>query len=155
MRPSPGRSPARALSQFSPCLTPPGQVLFTPIEHAIRAVKEKTAELNALADRAESRGSADTAVLQRLLMALSGVISAGVNGGIPKYREAFLSAAYIAANPQDGKLVAALNVAIAEQIEALDRGMAIHGVACSADMRSLHSVLVEKLESSRRTLWVS
>eukprot|EP00727_Mastigamoeba_balamuthi_P004667 m51a1_g14199 putative dedicator of cytokinesis protein 4 (2069) ;mRNA; r:125563-134282 len=128
------------------------QARFTPLEHAVRAVADKTAELAALVARCEARGASDQPTLQRLLMALNGVIVAGVNGGIPKYKEAFLGADYAAARPGDAGLVAELRAAIAAQVDVLERGVAVHGALCGAEMREMHKVLAAKLDEMRRAL---
>lgn len=62
-----------------------------PLVHACESVEAKTAELRRLAADADAPDGNAATVQQRLSLSLQGVVDAAVNGGVAKYREAFLS----------------------------------------------------------------
>ena len=75
----------------------PRTELVPPVTHACEAVEAKTRELRRLAsaDDVDGRSSGATATAtaettQRLSLTLQGALDAAVNGGVARYREAFL-----------------------------------------------------------------
>ena len=124
------------------------EVTYTPLQHAVLSIRDKNKDLVSLNDKYAS--NADLA-LQPFVMALNGVICASVNGGITKYKEAFLCKEYADANPADADIIAQLRREIQEQIEILYRGMEIFRGRCTPDMRDLCGLLEQNLEQTRES----
>ena len=120
---------------------------FTPIESAIHAINEKNNDvLNIIAQIKQGMP------VNTLTMALNGIISAGVNGGIDKYKDAFLCPKYLAEHPKDVAKVDALKQAIDEQFSVLDKGMAAHKDRSDKEMKQLEDHLAHELERAKE-MW--
>lgn len=125
------------------------EVTYTPVQHAVLSIREKNKDLVWLIERYATNPALS---LQPFVMALNGVICASVNGGITKYKEAFLCKEYADANPADADIIAQLRREIQEQIEILYRGMDVFRARCTPDMRDLCGLLETNLEQTR-TSW--
>lgn len=119
---------------------------FSPLENAYRSVVAKNDEIASLKASVES----NAVPLNSLTMTLNGVISAGVNGGIPKYKEAFLCKEYASTHPTEAKLISKLREAIDDQMDLLDAGMALHKQRVPEEMRELHDHLEKALMDTKK-----
>eukprot|EP00742_Colponemidia_sp_Colp-10_P004488 GILJ01004791.1.p1 GENE.GILJ01004791.1~~GILJ01004791.1.p1 ORF type:complete len:1775 (+),score=309.30 GILJ01004791.1:791-5326(+) len=127
------------------------ELLLSPIENAVNNIADKTVEL--IAKSAQVREfKGETADTGPLSMTLNGVIDAAVNGGVEKYREAFLSDEYIRENPTHAPLSAKLRQVLKDQLKALEEGLTIHGLKCADAMRPLHEHLTNQLAKMKITL---
>ena len=116
---------------------PPAMEMVPPVTHACETVERKTAELARMASDPSEQP------VQRLSLSLQGVIDAAVNGGVAKYRQAFLSEEEPL--PEEHRAEAArLRRLMAEQVGALEAALAQHERLVSADMRPLHEHLCRR-----------
>lgn len=78
-----------------------------------------------------------------LTMALNGIIDAEVNGGIQKYRDAFLSDEYLKEYPADETKIhiKRLKTAIKNSIEIVGEALSIHRKHCPANLTQLQEKL--------------
>ncbi|KAH9508035.1 Dedicator of cytokinesis protein 4 [Bulinus truncatus] len=123
-------------------------VHFCPVQTAYFNVQQMNKELKTSADNAVNNPEQ---CLSHLTMRLQGVISGAVNGGIPKYQEAFFNETYQRKYPDESEHIERLKSAIQEQIQLLERGLSIQGKFASQEMLPLHRSLVEmfsKMKSS-------
>ena len=79
-----------------------------------------------------------------LSMNLNGIIDAAVNGGIGKYKEAFLvphetNAVY------SEQLKNELRDALKKQLEVVEAGLIVHAHHCNAELKGLHDKLTSML----------
>lgn len=90
--------------------------------------------------------------LNPFTMRLKGTIDANVQGGIPKYQEAFFSDAYL--NSPEGKdpNVTKLRSLIINIIQVLDNALDLHGKLAPTEVQPLHKMLVERFQSFRESL---
>ena len=88
--------------------------------------------------------------IHSLSAVINGVVDAAVNGGIPKYEEAFLTAEYLEKRPDDGYLVAKLKDLIASQIPLLEVAISVHGMKAPQSLMPFHERL-EKCFSEVQT----
>lgn len=123
-------------------------VHFCPVQTAHVTVQQMNAELRSSAENALNNPEH---CLNHLTMRLQGVISGAVNGGIPKYQEAFFNEEYLAKYPGEAEYVEQLKAVILEQIQLLEKGLNIQGRYASQEMQPLHHSLVDmfiKMKSS-------
>jgi dedicator of cytokinesis protein 3 len=123
-------------------------VRSSPIENAIQIVKTKNDELLELERKFEplSYEEKEDVNANSLSLALTSVIDSPLNGGINKYREAFLGESYIASqrgNKEAVKLVQRLKSAIEDQVVVVRRCLEIHQNLVSKEMKPFHKSLVE------------
>lgn len=119
----------------------------SPIENAVRAMREKNKELKEMLIKHDPSAPAESAPappIQELTMVLKGVIDAAVNGGTEKYKDAFFSPEFAGASGNK-ELVEQLKVQLSIQMEVLDQGMKIHKKRCGADMANLQQLLEDML----------
>lgn len=90
--------------------------------------------------------------LNPFTMRLKGTIDANVQGGIPKYQEAFFSDAYL--NSPEGKdpNVQKLRSLIVSIMQVLDNALEMHGKLAPAEVQPLHKMLVERFNHFRESL---
>ncbi|XP_077981762.1 dedicator of cytokinesis protein 3-like isoform X1 [Glandiceps talaboti] len=113
----------------------------SPLEHALETMQKKNKELRCLiASYASEPGKS----INPLSMMLNGVIDAAVNGGIPKYQEAFFVPAYIAEHPKNASLISKLKMLILDQVVILGKGLEVHGDLAPADVKPLQGKLEEQ-----------
>lgn len=120
----------------------------SPIENAIQAIKSKNDELLAL-ERIfeplsyEEKGDIN---VNSLSLALTSVIDSPLNGGIHKYKDAFLKEAYLTqheSNKEELEFIQRLKSAIEDQVTIVRRCLEIHEILVSKEMKSFHKSLVE------------
>lgn len=128
-----------------PSFTPTSEIVevvaleSSPINNAVEAILSKTADLNAFIEKHSHNPEINS---NPFTMALNGVIDAAVNGGLANYKDAFLTPDYSAAHPEDAELVTALRLALAAQMECLQRGIDIHARLVPDAMKGLHDHMV-------------
>lgn len=90
--------------------------------------------------------------LNPFTMRLKGTIDANVQGGIPKYQEAFFSDAYL--NSPEGKdpNVQKLRSLIINIMQVLENALEQHGKLAPAEVQPLHKMLVERFNLFRESL---
>lgn len=134
------------------------EVVRSPIENATLAVATKNAELgdivaklaasSSLAQSNSSASSSDTKV-DRLSMALNGILDAAVNGGTAKYRGAFLSPKFIDDAKANKKLlehIYDLQKVLMNQMQVVARGLALHAELCPSTLLGLQKRLESQYE---------
>ncbi|CAG5118885.1 unnamed protein product, partial [Candidula unifasciata] len=124
-------------------------VQLTPVQTATDTVIQMNAELRSSTENA--RLNPDQ-FLRHLEMRLQGVISGAVNGGIPKYQEAFFNEEYVIRYPAEATHIEKLKSVILEQIELLEQGLTIHGQFASTEMQPLHRSLVDMFVKMRKSM---
>eukprot|EP01117_Protostelium_nocturnum_P003278 TRINITY_DN1423_c0_g1_i1.p1 TRINITY_DN1423_c0_g1~~TRINITY_DN1423_c0_g1_i1.p1 ORF type:complete len:1858 (+),score=684.59 TRINITY_DN1423_c0_g1_i1:134-5707(+) len=124
------------------------EVEVSPIETAVKAMKEKNTELKDQLLKNDNSNSSPSA-LQDFVMVFKGVIDAAVNGGTDRYKDAFFTEAYISENPQDQHYVDSLREELDYQNEFLDKGMEVmkRKVVKGSDMSNLLTILEEQLNN--------
>lgn len=121
----------------------------SPIENAIQAIKSKNDELLALERRFEplSYEEKGEVNVNSLSLALTSVIDSPLNGGIHKYKDAFLKETYVAqhkSNKDELEFVQRLKSAIEDQVTIVRRCLEIHEILVSKEMKPFHKSLVER-----------
>ncbi|XP_043537648.1 dedicator of cytokinesis protein 5-like isoform X2 [Chiloscyllium plagiosum] len=76
-----------------------------------------------------------------LSMLLSGIVDAGVMGGMANYEKAFFHPTYLQEHPEDQDKIETLKQLIALQIPLLTEGIRIHGEKSTEELRPLHNRL--------------
>lgn len=118
--------------------------VLSPIENAISSIEAKTMDISetvGMIEKSVKDGSEENVNISPLSMTLNGVIDAAVNGGITKYREAFLVGDEDNENyPKEMKKK--LKDALQEQLQVTGRALGLHASLCTPNMRGLQ----EKLE---------
>ena len=122
----------------------------SPIEHACEQIENMNSELSKLISSftpitADSKYES----IAPLSMRLQGILEAAVNGGVAKYMDAFLTQAYISANPCLSTLIVRLKSGIAHQVRILEGGLTLHGRLAPPPVRPLHQRLVERFQTMR------
>ena len=120
----------------------------SPIENAIQAIKTKNEELLALERRFEplSYEEKGEVNVNSLSLALTSVIDSPLNGGIHRYKEAFLNETYLAqnkSNAEELEIIERLKSAIVDQVTIVRRCLDIHEILVSKEMKPFHLSLVE------------
>ena len=124
-------------------------VRSSPIENAIQAIKSKSDELLELERRFEPlsfEGEKEDVNVNSLSLVLTSVIDSPLNGGIHKYKNAFLSDAYLKGvngNKEEMEMVQRLKRAIEDQVVIVRRCLEIHQNLVSKEMKPFHKSLVE------------
>ncbi|BFZ08853.1 hypothetical protein BsWGS_11892 [Bradybaena similaris] len=124
-------------------------IQLTPVQTATDTVIQMNAELRSSTENA--RLNPDQ-FLRHLEMRLQGVISGAVNGGIPKYQEAFFNEEYVVRYPAEATHIEKLKSVILEQIQLLEHGLTIHGQFASAEMQPLHRNLIDTFVKMRKSM---
>jgi len=112
------------------------------LENAVQSVCSKNNELKELVETLTVDPSAR---IDRLSMALAGILDAAVNGGTAKYQEAFFSPHYRMKNKDKKDLIARLEREIVEQFRIVGWALTIHGEQCNENLFGLHA----HMESTR------
>lgn len=128
------------------------QLTLSPVCTANEAVKSACKELQKEIDKTKKDSSIDA--IKSLSMKLQGMISASVQGGIPKYQEAFFSPDYERLHPEERDRIRELKELLNEQVKLLDHGLHLmktmdrmHGTGLSDMLRSLGEILRDIKES--------
>jgi dedicator of cytokinesis protein 3 len=123
-------------------------VRSSPIENAIHAIKSKTTELLELERKFEPLSHEEKDVnVNSLSLALTSVIDSPLNGGVHKYKEAFLGRSYISQHhgtKEAKEFVQTLKSAIEDQVVIIRRCLDIHENLVSKEMKPFHKSLVER-----------
>lgn len=90
--------------------------------------------------------------LSPFTMRLKGTIDANVQGGIPKYQEAFLSEAYLTSVQGKDLNVQKLRTLIVNIMQILDSALDLHGKLAPIEVLPLHKLLVERFNHFRDNL---
>ena len=117
------------------------EIELSPIQTAVQSIEKKNDEITTLYTSVESKDKG----VGSLTMALNGIIDAEVNGGIQKYREAFLTPEYLEINPGNEAIedTQRLKNAIKQSIEIVGTALKVHRELCPENMVQLQ----EKLDS--------
>lgn len=128
------------------------QLTLSPVCTANEAVKSACKELQKEIDKTKKDSSIDA--IKSLSMKLQGMISASVQGGIPKYQEAFFSPEYERLHPEERDRIRELKELLNDQVKLLDHGLHLmktmdrmHGTGLSDMLRSLGEILRDIKES--------
>jgi len=131
---------------------------LSPIENAVLTLIAKNRELNMAKER---YGKAESAIkhgqeiptdmklvtggvnINPLTMLLNGSVDAGVNGGLPMYRKAFLCPEYLEQNPEDDYLVDKMKKLIEQQAIIIHKALELHDRLVTPEMRPLHENLIK------------
>lgn len=90
---------------------------ISPLEHAFSEVEQRTKKLITLERKYSSITKIGQAVSTNALsMSLNAVVDAPAEEGVPYYRDAFLTAAYVERHPERAELAQKLREAIDEQV---------------------------------------
>lgn len=81
--------------------------------------------------------------IDRLSMALSGILDAAVNGGTAKYQEAFLTKEYSMHHKDKASqdFISHLKITLLDQLEIVSYGLYVHHDLCSTSLEGFHSHL--------------
>jgi dedicator of cytokinesis protein 3 len=120
-----------------------------PVEVACETMSNTLKELEDLMNQYKMDNKRN---LNPFTMRLKGTIDANVQGGIPKYQEAFFSDAYL--NSQDGKdpSVQKLRSLIINIMQVLENALELHGKLAPTEVQPLHKMLVERFNLFRESL---
>lgn len=120
-------------------------VRISPLENALSDVESKAKELETLEAKYLSLSKIVTPSValntNRLSMALNGAVDAPINGGIPMYKKAFYSTAYVSEHPNEEETLHRLRTAIDRQASVIYRCLSLHNRLCPAEMRPFHETL--------------
>ena len=141
----------------------------SPIENAIKNIRDKNRELETLERRyrsmvtdlssglANAKTNSRMSVFSRtstggnipaincnpLTMAINGAVDAPVNGGLPMYRRMFMEPLYVQRNPQHKGHVNELVQKILDQTQIINKCIKLHGEIVSNELRPLHDKIQE------------
>jgi hypothetical protein len=113
-------------------------IKISPIEMAIETIELKNKSIRELIF---DHSSDPNTPIHSLSAIINGVVDAAVNGGIPKYEEAFLTPEYLEKRPNDEYLVAKLKDLIASQIPLLEVAINVHGSKAHPSLIPFHERL--------------
>jgi len=115
---------------------------LNPLVNAINNIETKTSELNEILENLERMISYKEEIsIAQLSMTLNGVIDAAINGGISKYRDAFLiSKESDEMYSEESK--ERLRLALLKQLNVIQDALMLHSKLCSPELRGLQ----EKME---------
>lgn len=122
------------------------QIEISPIETALRSIEKKNSEITDLYTTLSVEPKQEK--VASLTMTLNGIIDAEVNGGIPKYKEAFLLPDYLETYPEDTKR---LKEALRKFIQVVGEALKVHKKLCPENL----SQLQEKLEGMYKQTSIS
>lgn len=123
---------------------------ISPINHAIETLSSMNVELIKLIQSYRNEPSKQ---ISPLTMRLQGVIEAAVNGGPAVFINAFLKQqSGELDDPIDTNLLIRLRELIKQQFSILEAGLTLHSKLAPPEVMPLHSRLVERLQTMRKTL---
>jgi len=119
---------------------------ISPIENALTAMEMKNKELLDL-ERKFTVYYQDpvlmaSANVNPFTMSLNGAVDAPVNGGVPMYKQAFLSNEYLILHPEHRELTDKLIQYINEQVVIIKRCLELHAKIVPNQMKPLHDNLI-------------
>jgi dedicator of cytokinesis protein 3 len=122
----------------------------SPIDNAIQAIKNKNDELLELERKFEPLSydeDKEDVNVNSLSLALTSVIDSPLNGGVHKYKEAFLAETYVSkqeGNKEEMEFIRRLKNVIEDQVIIVRRCLEIHQNLVSKEMKPFHKSLVER-----------
>lgn len=120
-----------------------------PVEVACETMENTLKELEDLVNQYKVDNKRN---LNPFTMRLKGTIDANVQGGIPKYQEAFFSEAYLNAPEGKDPNVQKLRSLIINIMQVLENALDLHGKLAPAEVQPLHKMLVERFQHFRENL---
>jgi len=123
------------------------EIIRSPLENATNAVLLKNNELSDIITKMQT--TPNEIKVDRLSMALSGILDAAVNGGTAKYQQAFLSEKFIreaASNKKTQECITLLQKALLAQLQVVSRGLNLHAELCPSNLQGLHKRLESQYE---------
>lgn len=123
------------------------EIIRSPLENATNAVLLKNNELSEII--AKMQNSPNEIKVDRLSMALSGILDAAVNGGTAKYQHAFLSQKFIQDSRNNKKVlegISLLQKALLAQLQVVSVGLNLHAELCPSNLQALHKRLESQYE---------
>ncbi|XP_059499832.1 dedicator of cytokinesis protein 5-like isoform X3 [Stegostoma tigrinum] len=112
---------------------------ISPLENAIETM-ERTNER--ISNMVQQHAWDSSLPAHPLSMLLSGIVDAGVMGGLANYEKAFFHSKYLQEHPEDRDKIDMLKQQIALQIPLLTEGIRIHEEKSMEELRPLHNWLV-------------
>lgn len=120
---------------------------LSPIEFACEKMEEANCQLQTLIEtyKNDEQNHAEIRSINPLSMKLQGMLDAAVQGGIPKYTDAFFNEEFLKKNDNESShlYVARLVTLLAEQVQVLLNGLEIHGRLVPPGVQPLHKRLLE------------
>lgn len=116
---------------------------LSPIENAIKAMKDKNEELKQSISEKDQNPSMS---INPLTMQLNGVLDAAVMGGTENYRKAFFTKSYVDSNPENAAFVTELQKCLEDQLKILELGCLVHRKYCPDNLKPLQLRLEEQLK---------
>lgn len=120
-----------------------------PVEVACETMENTLKELEDLMNQYKLDNKRN---LNPFTMRLKGTIDANVQGGIPKYQEAFFSDAYLTSPEGKDPNVSKLRSLIINIMQVLENALELHGKLAPAEVQPLHKMLVERFTLFRDSL---
>lgn len=120
-----------------------------PVEVACETMENTLKELEDLMNQYKLDNKRN---LNPFTMRLKGTIDANVQGGIPKYQEAFFSDAYLSSPEGKDPHVSKLRSLIINIMQVLENALELHGKLAPAEVQPLHKMLVERFTNFRDSL---
>lgn len=120
-----------------------------PVEVACETMENTLKELEDLMNQYKLDNKRN---LNPFTMRLKGTIDANVQGGIPKYQEAFFSDAYLSSPEGKDPSVQKLRSLIINIMQVLDNALELHGKLAPTEVQPLHKMLVERFNHFRDSL---
>jgi len=123
------------------------EIVRSPIENAANAVMMKNNELVEIIQKIQT--NPNEMKVDRLSMALNGILDAAVNGGTAKYQQAFLSQRFISEAKNNRKTLECITMlqrALMAQLQVVSRGLNVHAELCPPNLLALHKRLESQYE---------
>ncbi|CAL8073981.1 unnamed protein product [Orchesella dallaii] len=117
---------------------------LSPIEFACEKMEEANTQLQTLiaAYKNDEQCQPEVRSINPLSMKLQGMLDAAVQGGIPKYTDAFFNEEFLKKD-ESSHFVARLVSLLSEQVTILQQGLEIHGRFVPPGVQPLHKRLLE------------
>ncbi|XP_067684001.1 dedicator of cytokinesis protein 3-like isoform X3 [Haliotis asinina] len=120
-----------------------------PILVATENIRTVNTELDYLTGRCKSNTDM---FFQQLMMRLQGVINSVVNGGLPKYQEAFFCDEFASKHPDEVCHLSELKLLLVEQVDLMERGLQKTESMCTEEMKPLQKTLVEMFSKLKQDI---
>ncbi|XP_046548720.1 dedicator of cytokinesis protein 3-like isoform X2 [Haliotis rubra] len=120
-----------------------------PILVAVENMRTVNTEIDYLTGRCKSNTDM---FFQQLMMRLQGVINSVVNGGLPKYQEAFFCDEFASKHPDEVCHLTELKLLLVEQVDLMERGLQKTESMCTEEMKPLQKTLVEMFSKLKQDI---
>ncbi|XP_048252817.1 dedicator of cytokinesis protein 3-like isoform X2 [Haliotis rufescens] len=120
-----------------------------PILVAVENMRTVNTELDYLTGRCKSNTDM---FFQQLMMRLQGVINSVVNGGLPKYQEAFFCDEFASKHPDEVCHLIELKTLLVEQVDLMEQGLRKTESMCTEEMKPLQKNLVEMFSKLKQDI---